>query len=428
MKLTRREFARKFIPASLASVALFGRAPPVIAKTNTPKVVVVGGGVGGLVAAKLLSQSDSPFDVTLIEMSPTYVSNFNANLYIGGFLTLDEISHSYDRLVASYPIKLVHQRATAIDRKKRQVSLASGDSFAYDRLVISPGIDLRYDSVPGWGQEFEDLMPHAWKGGQQIALLKSRLDAVENGGTIVVLAPPNPYACPPGPYERVSMMAHALSVTGKRNCRIIILDPKKSFSMQGLFEEGWESHYPGMVQWIDSTIYDSIKSVDPKTNTVVTGFDTYKNAALVNVIPAQVAGSIARDSGLADETGYCPIEAASMRSAVDPSIYVLGDACRAGDMPKSAYAASSQARVAAAAICSDLLGMSASSFTYESICWSEIEKDDAVKYASRYELRDGRIRLAASAVSQTEEATELRKANQQEKFLWSKALTADMFL
>ncbi|MBS0232254.1 MAG: FAD-dependent oxidoreductase [Proteobacteria bacterium] len=427
MKLTRREFARQIIPASLASAVILGTSSPVIAKRRKPKVLVMGGGVGGLIAAKNLAQLHPSVDVTLIEKSPTYVSNFNANLYIGGLITFDEISHTYDQLVASSPIKLIRQRAAAIDRKKKQVSLASGEALAYDRLVLSPGVDLRYDSIPGWGAEFEDLMPHAWKGGRQIALLKLRLDAVEDGGTIVVLAPPNPYACPPGPYERVSMMAHALRAAGKRNCKIIVLDPKESFSMQGLFEEGWESHYPGMIQWIDASIYETIQSVDPKTNTVVTGFDTYRNAALVNVIPAQVAAAIARDAGLVDETGYCPIEAATMRSMIDPDIYALGDACLGGDMPKSAYAASSQAKVAAAAIATDLLGKPPASNSYESVCWSEIERDDAVKYASRYELRDAEIRLAASTVSQMGETAELRKANQQEKFRWNQTLVADMF-
>ena len=142
-----------------------------------------------------------------------------------------------------------------------------------------------------------------------------------------MIAPPNPYRCPPGPYERVSMMAHALKTAGKTKAKIVVLDPKESFSKQGLFQEGWEKHYPGMVEWLGPKIHDGLKSVDPKTNTVVTGFETYKNAALVNVIPAQMAGKIARDAGLANESGFCPIDPASMKSTKDANIFVLGDAC-----------------------------------------------------------------------------------------------------
>ncbi len=202
-----------------------------------------------------------------------------------------------------------------IDRDKKEVVLAGGRKVAYDRLVVSPGIDLKYDSVPGWSQAAEQTMPHAWKPGAQTLLLKKRLDAVPNGGVIVMIAPPNPYRCPPGPYERVSMMAHALKTARKDRCKIFVIDPKESFSKQALFQEGWEKHYKGMVEWLGPKVHDGLKSVDPKTNTVVTGFETYKNAALVNVIPAQMAGEIARDAGLANASGFC---------AIDPASYEIG--------------------------------------------------------------------------------------------------------
>ena len=170
-----------------------------------------------------------------------------------------------------------------------------------------------------------------------------------------MIAPPNPYRCPPGPYERVSMMAHALKAAGKDRCKIFVIDPKETFSKQGLFQEGWEKHYKGMVEWLGPKVHDGVKSVDPASGTVVTGFETYKNAALVNVIPAQMAGAIARDSALANASGFCAIDPASMKSAVDANIYVLGDACIAGDMPKSAFSANSQAKVAAMMIRGELV-------------------------------------------------------------------------
>jgi sulfide dehydrogenase [flavocytochrome c] flavoprotein chain len=321
----------------------------------------------------------------------------------------------------------VHQMAAAIDREKREVRLADGTTLAYDRLVVSPGIDLKYDSVPGWGKEHEEAMPHAWKAGPQTTLLKAKLDAVPDGGVIVMIAPPNPYRCPPGPYERVSMMAHALKKAGKTKAKVVVIDPKTSFSKQALFQEGWDKHYPGMVEWINAKIYETLKSVVPKTNSVETGFETYKNAALINVIPAQMAGKIARDAGLANNTGYCPIDPANMRSAADANIYIVGDACIAGDMPKSAFSANSQAKVAAMTVRGDLAGAQTFPARYTNTCWSLIETDDTVKVGGRYEAKDGKIAAVDTFVSQKDESAALRKQTQEENMGWYSGITADMF-
>jgi NADPH-dependent 2,4-dienoyl-CoA reductase/sulfur reductase-like enzyme len=270
-------------------------------------------------------------------------------------------------------------------------------------------------------------MPHAWLPGAQTQLLKKRLDAVPNGGVIVMIAPPNPYRCPPGPYERVSMMAHALKAARKTNSKIIVIDPKDSFSKQGLFQEGWEKHYKGMVEWLGPKVHDGVKSVDPKTNTVVTGFETYKNAALVNVIPAQMAGKIARDAQLTNASGYCPIDPASMKSAMDPNIYVLGDACIAGDMPKSGFAANSQAKVAALMIRGELTKSMTYPARYTNTCWSLIETDDAVKVGGSYESKDGKIAAVETFISKTGEPAALRKQTQEENMGWYAGISADMF-
>ena len=174
--------------------------------------------------------------------------------------------------------------------------------------MVAPGIDIKFDSVPGYSEEASEIMPHAWKPGPQTQLLKKQLDALEDGATIVMVAPPNPYRCPPGPYERVSMMAHVLKAKGHKNSKIIVLDPKPNFSKQALFVEGWEKHYPGMVEWQDPKMHGGIKSVDPTTMTVKTDLADYK-AQLVNVIPAQMAGKIARDAGLANDTRLLPDQA-----------------------------------------------------------------------------------------------------------------------
>jgi len=422
MTMNRREFLAT--GSALATTVL---AAPALAQAK-PKVVVVGGGPGGVTAAKYIAKdSQGGIDVVLVEPQRQFTTCFHSNLYLGGYRSFESITHGYDKVSAAHGFRMNHQMASRVDREKKEVVLADGSRLGYDRLVLSPGIDLKYDSVPGWGREHEETMPHAWRAGPQTQLLKARLDAVPDGGVIVMIAPPNPYRCPPGPYERVSMMAHVLKASGRRRAKIIVLDPKESFSKQGLFQEGWEKHYPGMVEWIGPKVHDGIKSVDPKTNTVVTGFETYEKAALVNVIPAQMAGAIARDAGLANASGFCPIDPANMKSANDPNIYVLGDACIAGDMPKSGFSANSQAKVAALMVRGELVNARTFPARYSNTCWSLIETDDTVKVGGRYEAKDGKITAVETFISKTGETAELRKQTQDENMGWYAGIVADMF-
>lgn len=423
MSISRRQLISG--SASLAGVMMFG-APAVFGQTK-PRVIVIGGGAGGATAAKYIAKdSAGAIEVALIEPVANYSTCFHSNLYLGGVRDYPSITHGYSAL-KQYGVSVVAERATKIDRDKKEVVLASGLVLPYDRLVVSPGIDLKYDSVPGWSQAVEDSMPHAWKPGAQTVLLRKRLETVPNGGVIVMIAPPNPYRCPPGPYERVSMMAHALKTAGKDRSKIFIIDPKESFSKQALFQEGWERHYKGMVEWLGPKVHDGVKSVDPKTNTVVTGFETYKNAALVNVIPAQMAGAIARDAGLANASGFCAIDPSNMKSAVDSNIYVLGDASIAGDMPKSAFSANSQAKVAAMMVRGELVSARTFPARYTNTCWSLISSDDCVKIGGAYEPKDGKITASSTFVSKTGEDADLRKQTQAENMGWYAGITADMF-
>jgi sulfide dehydrogenase [flavocytochrome c] flavoprotein subunit len=241
-----------------------------------------------------------------------------------------------------------------------------------------------------------------------------------------MICPPNPYRCPPGPYERISMFAHVLKSKGHNRTKIIALDPKETFSKQALFMEGWEKHYPGMVEWQDPKVHGGIKSVDPKTGEVRTDLASYK-AALANVIPAQMAGKIARDAGLADASGFCPIHPESMKSKMDANIFVVGDACIPGDMPKSAFSANSQAKVAAMTIRGELTGSRTFPARYSNICWSLIAPDDNVKVGGSYEPGDGKLKAVSTFVSQKGEAADIRKQNYKESLDWYAAITADVF-
>ncbi|WP_332687127.1 FCSD flavin-binding domain-containing protein [Bosea sp. (in: a-proteobacteria)] len=419
---------RSFVLTGLSAAGTLGLGAPAVLGQAKPRVVVIGGGAGGATAARYIAKdSQGAIAVTLVEENETYQTCFHSNLYVGGFKKYEEIVHRYDALAKNHGITLARARATRIDRDKKEVVLSSGQRLPYDRLVVSPGIDLKYDSVPGWSQEAEEQMPHGWKPGHQTQLIKQKLDAVPDGGTILMITPPNPYRCPPGPYERASMFAHVLKKTGKSNAKIIILDPKTSFSKQGVFQADWEKRYGSMIEWLGPKVHDGVRSVDPKTNTVVTGFETYKNCAFVNVIPAQMAGEIARISGLAPEGGYCTIDPATMKSTADADIFVLGDACIAGEMPKSAFSANSQAKVAAMVIRGELTNARTFPARYINTCWSMVDTDDAIKVGGRYEPRDGKIAATETFISQPDESDALRKENQAENMGWYAGITADMF-
>jgi sulfide dehydrogenase [flavocytochrome c] flavoprotein chain len=424
MRHSRRNFLIGAGSAAFASTlgasSVYGQAKP--------RVVVIGGGAGGATAARYLAKdSAGAIEVVLVEPKRSFTTCFHSNLYLGGFKTFEEITHSYDKLASNHGVKLNHQMATAIDREKKQVVLADGSRLAYDRVVVSPGVALKYDSVPGWSQAAEEKMPHAWNAGPQTQLLRKQLDAVPDGGRIVMIAPPNPFRCPPGPYERVSMMAHALKAAGKTKAKIVVIDPKETFSKQGLFQKGWETYYPGMVEWLGPKVHEGVKSVDVRTMTVTTGFETYENCALVNVIPAQSAGKLALDAGLANATGFCPINPETMQSANDPNIYVIGDASIAGDMPKSGFSANSQAKIAAMMIRGELTGARTFPARYANTCWSLIAPDDTVKVGGRYEPKPDKITASETFLSKIDETAEIRKQTQAENIGWYAGIVADMF-
>jgi NADPH-dependent 2,4-dienoyl-CoA reductase/sulfur reductase-like enzyme len=389
------------------------------------KLVVVGGGAGGTTLARAVQKDAAgAIEVTLVETQKSYTTPFFSNLFIGGYRTLGSLTFSYDKL-RQEGVTLALAPATSIDRDNKDLILA-GRRVPYDRLVLAPGIELKYDSVPGYSETAALTMPHAWKSGAQAELLAKKLNALSDGDTVVVIAPPNPARCPPAVYERVSMFAHVLKGKGHTKSKIVVLDTKPSFPLQPVFQESWEKYFPGMIEWQDPQMHGGIKRVDPKTGEVVTDLASYK-AALANVIPAQFAPRIASAAGLTDDTGFCPIDADTMKSSVDRNIYVLGDACASGDMPKSAFSAVSQAKVAAQVIRGELADARPVTARYATSCWSMLETDDSVKIGGTYEARGGRIRQVTSELSQTGEAAGVRKKNDQDASAWYAAVTTDMF-
>ena len=418
-QFSRRQFA------GLLAGATGALAMPSLAFGAVPRVVVVGGGAGGATAARYIAKdSKGAINVTLVEASKQYYTCFFSNLYLGGFRDYGSIGHGYENLSSNHGVNVVHDWAASVDGGRKVLKLASGAELPYDRLVLSPGIDLNYESVPGYSAEAQTRMPHAWKSGTQVKVLRDQVMNMKQGGTFVMVAPPNPYRCPPGPYERVSMIAHTFSQVNP-TAKIIILDPKEKFSKQGLFMAGWEKHYPGMIEWLDPATHGGIKNVNAETMEIETDIDTFK-ADAASVIPGQRAGSIAMAAGVNDGN-WCHIMPATMASKADPNIYVLGDASVAASMPKSGFSANSQAKVAANAIRGELTGSRVYDARFANTCWSLIATNDGVKVGANYKAGAEKIDVVDKFVSQGGESDAVRKETYEESIGWYNGITADMF-
>lgn len=419
MKFNRRSFIGTGVAAAAALQA------PVVLGAGKPRVVVIGGGAGGATAARYIAKGAAgAIDVTLVEPTRSYYTCFFSNLYIGGFRELSSIAHSYGKLASEYGINVVHDWAVGIDRDARTVSLAGGGVLPYDRLILSPGIDFVDGSVEGWDVSAQNKMPHAYKAGSQSELLKAQIEAMPEGGVFAMVAPPNPYRCPPGPYERVSMIAHVLK---ERNptAKIIVADPKDKFSKMALFQEGWGLHYDGMVDWIGPEFGGDNVSVDPEAMTVTIDGEVTKVDAC-NVIPAQKAGRICELAGINDGN-WAPVDGRTMQSRVDENIHVLGDACAQGDMPKSGFSANSQAKVAAMAVRAALTDSKMFPAKFSNTCWSLIGTNDGVKVGATYEATEEKIAKVDGFISATGESAELRQATFEESIGWYAGITSDMF-
>lgn len=419
MTLNRRTFLGTSIGVAASLSA------PMVMGAGKPRVVVVGGGAGGATAARYIAKgSKGAIDVTLVEPSRTYYTCFFSNLYMAGLRELSSIAHSYGKLASEYGVNVVHDWAVGIDRDAKTVSLAGGATLPYDRLILSPGIDFVDGAVEGWDVSAQNKMPHAYKAGSQSELLKAQIEAMPEGGTFAMVAPPNPYRCPPGPYERVSMVAHVLKQKNP-TAKIIVADPKPKFSKMALFQEGWGKHYDGMIDWVGPDFGGGNVSVNPEAMTVtIDGEETKVDAC--NVIPAMKAGRICELAGIT-EGNWAPVSGHTMQSRVDENIHVLGDASAQGDMPKSGFSANSQAKVAAMAVRAALTGSKMFPAKFSNTCWSLIEAGDGVKVGATYEATDEKIAKVDGFISQTGEDAELREATYEESVGWYEGITQDMF-
>ena len=414
---------RRTVLKSLAGTSVALLARPALAQAPA-RVVVVGGGFGGASCARELQRSG--IAVTLVEANATFTACPFSNVVIAGLRDLREQDFGYGS-VRKAGVDVVHQTAVKVDPQARRVTLSDGANLDYDRLVLAPGIDLRFDGLTGYDEKAAEAMPHAWKAGGQTLLLRRQLEAMEDGGTVVMSAPPNPFRCPPGPYERASLIAHYLK-TKKPRSKLIVLDAKDAFSKQRLFQAAWKELYPGLLEWVPLSGGGRVTSVEPASKTFVTEFGRHK-ADVANVIPPQRAGRIAEAAGVADRTGWCPVDPVTFESKLQPNIHVIGDAGIMGAMPKSAFSANAQAKVCAAAAAALLRGQPPQQPKLINTCYSLVAPDYGISVAGVYRPANGQLAdvEGAGGVSPADASGSFRSLEAAYAQAWFQTITTEVF-
>ena len=418
-----RTSRRQFLKASAAAALL---PMPAIAQGAGPRVVVIGGGFAGASAARALKHESTAARVTLVEPNATFTACPFSNGVLAELRELKQQQFTYDK-VEQDGVALAKQAATAVDAQAKSVSLANGTTLPYDRLIMAPGIEVRFDALPGYDARAADMMPHAWQAGEQTLLLHSAIASMEDGGTVFIVAPANPFRCPPGPYERASLIAYYLK-TRKPKSKVIILDAKDAFSKQRLFQNAWKELYPNHLEWVSLSQGGKVNAVKPDEMTLVTDFTNHK-ATVANVIPPQRAAAIAQKAGVADRSGWCPVDPVTFESKLIPNIHVIGDAAIMGAMPKSAFSANAQAKVCAAAVAALLRGEKPAEPRLINTCYSLVAPDYGITVAGVYKPTDGVLAdiQGAGGVSPIDAPSANRALEAQFAEGWFKTLTGEVF-
>ena len=381
--INRRGFV-SVLGGAAATVAMTGCATPLGAAGSMGKVVVIGGGYGGATAAKYLRMwSDKRIDVTLVEPNTSFISCPISNLVVGGYKQMSDITVPYDNLSRRHGVKVVHDTVASIDPAKKIVKLAGGDTLAYDRLVVSPGIDLIWSSVQGLqAASQEGRILQAWKAGAETAALRRQLEAMPDGGVYALTIPEAPYRCPPGPYERASVVA-AYFKQAKPKSKVLLLDANADVTSKGpLFKKVWAEQYKGILEYRPQ---HKAVAVDASTNTVKFDVNDDVKADVLNVLPSMRAGTIAQQTGLANiNARWCDVDYMTYESKVHPGIHVIGDSIQIAPlMPKSGHMANQHAKVAAAAIIELLAGRTPNAKpVVMNTCYSFVDGKNVIHVAS----------------------------------------------
>ncbi|MCX7168008.1 MAG: FAD-dependent oxidoreductase [Rhodocyclales bacterium] len=404
MTLDRRSFLKLVGAgagaAGAAGLPMIGRAAELMPKSGR-RVVVIGGGYGGTIAAKYVRMLDKSIEVVMIERNKQFVSCPFSNFYIAGLTNdLNSLTIGYDKLTANHGVKMVYAEVTDIDPAAKKVVTDQG-TLDYDRLIVSPGIDFRTEEIEGYNAQTAEIFPHAWKAGAQSTLLRNQLQSMKDGGTVIISMPLTPYRCPPGPYERSCLIAHYLK-TRKPKSKLILLDANPDVvSKKPLFTKAWSTYYKDNFQYIGGK---KVTKADTGAKLVsVEGIEDFKGD-VINLIPSQRAGDIAVKAGLVgDDKKWCPVDAVSFESTKHKGIHVIGDATALPSdgppMPKSGYSANSQAKVCAMNVVNLLNGKETIEFSGINVCYSAVSDHESVSIAQVFKLEGGKIKSSATAIS-----------------------------
>jgi len=433
-KISRRKFLiGTGVGITTAGILAYKMMEVDVKKTGAAKVAIIGGGAGGVIAAKYIRILDPTLEVTLIEENRAYYTCFMSNELFNGERTVESLKFSYDGL-NKYGINFVYEQAIDIDPIARKVIIQGGEKLDYDRLIVSPGIDFKWDSIEGYNEGVIGQMPHAWKAGSQSLRLGQQLKEMRDGGTVIITVPEKPFRCPTAPYERASLIAEYFK-RHKQNSNILIFDANQVFPKQDLFMEGWEQLYGfetenTMIEWIPADEAGKIVRVNAKEMAIYMGeFEDEHKADVINVIPPQMAGKIAFKGGLVDDSGWCPVNLKTFESSLQKNIHVIGDACIASPMPKAAHSANSQAKVCAIAVVSALQGKEMPEPSYANTCYSLIGENFGVSFTAVYNLEEGKLQYVkgAGGFSPLEASAEQRKREVAYAHSWYKNITNEMF-
>jgi len=423
-KLNRRDFIK--IAGATTAVSAIG-FPAIAAAGGKKKVVIVGGGTGGATAAKYIRRGDSSIEVTLIEPNEHYYTCYMSNEVLSGHRSIDSIRFGYDGL-RKHGVTVVHDTVTGIDAAGHKVMTKGGKSFSYDRCIVAPGISFK-DNIAGYDEAAHEKMPHAWKAGEQTKILRSQLEAMADGGTVLIAPPPNPFRCPPGPYERACQVSSYLQ-KHKPKSKVLIIDSKDKFSKFGLFKQAFERHHKDTIEWVPAKdTGGGIKSVDAKAGTATTGSGDVHKADVTNIIPAQVAGKIAHTAGLTNDSGWCPVDHKTFESTIHKDIHVIGDAAIQKPLPKSGYAANSEAKVTAAAVVELVNGRDPGTPSWVNTCYSIVAPDDGISVAMVYNFVDGKVaKVKGSGGLTSKDSSPASRAREvQYAYSWFNNITNDAF-
>ena len=423
-QIKRRDFIK--IAGATAAAGAIG-FPTIAAATGKKQVVIIGGGTGGATAAKYIRRADPSVEVTVIEPNEYYHTCYLSNEVLSGARSIDSIKFGYDGL-RKHGVTVVHDMATAIDAKAQKVTTKGGKSFSYDRCIVAPGISFK-DNIAGYDMAAHEKMPHAWKAGPQTALLRKQLEAMPDGGTVLIAPPPNPFRCPPGPYERACQIGTYLKAN-KPKSKVLILDAKDKFSKMKLFTQAFDRHYKGTIEWVAAKdTGGGIKSVDAAAGTATTGSGDVHKAAVTNIIPAQQAGKIAIDAGLTNESGWCPVDHKTFESTIHKGIHVIGDAAIQKPLPKSGYAANSEAKVTAAAVVELVNGREPGTPSWVNTCYSIVAPNDGISVAMVYNFVDGKVAKVkgSGGLTSMDSSPADRAREVQYAYSWFKNITTDAF-